>query len=310
MELKSWLPLIVIFLLVLGYLIVSETTKPQFKLEEMKKPTTEEIMKEAAELVATSGKLPYKCPIKALSIDIFGPRENPKKVYLKFTCGDKKFQAEIDWQKREVVNIVEIVPQPSSINELKLNAEKYVGKTVTVEGIYYGWIRPTGFRDKPLTRSDWIIGDGTGYIYITGMGAPKADPFTDAGKLCYKVRGTVLVKGGTVYIDAVDINPGMCVGNIRKGLLRKGKFVGYCYGKAAAKAGLKDPLPTGKWYHREKFWVFKDETGAIWVYSMEIIPCSEFGTKVSIDYGKVKLGDNGVPFIEAVKVTPAGEIPW
>lgn len=50
---------------------------------------------------------------------------------------------------------------------------------VTVSGEYQGWNGEYG--SPPVTRSDWVIADETGWIYVTGR-YPGLDPAKDKGK--------------------------------------------------------------------------------------------------------------------------------
>jgi len=55
--------------------------------------------------------------------------------------------------------------------------DAWKGKAVLIKGRYCGWEAPEGipgpnYTGPPVTRSDWIISDGTGWIYVT-EGHPK-----------------------------------------------------------------------------------------------------------------------------------------
>lgn len=53
------------------------------------------------------------------------------------------------------------------IGDINNNPSVYDGKSVTVIGEYRGWQSELG-HGPPVTRSDWILRDETGEIYITG----------------------------------------------------------------------------------------------------------------------------------------------
>ena len=89
-----------------------------------------------------------------------------------------------------------------TIADITSNPTKYEGKTVTVSGEYRGW--ESGHGSPPVTRSDWVIKDGTGAIYVTGKAAPGLDPTEDRGK-GITVYGVVKVKGEQAYIEAEKI---------------------------------------------------------------------------------------------------------
>ena len=86
-----------------------------------------------------------------------------------------------------------------SITDITSNPAEYEGKTVTIVGEYRGW--EGGHGSPPVTRSDWVLKDETGSIYVTGKVSPGLDPTEDIGKEI-TVHGIVRVKGGQAYIEA------------------------------------------------------------------------------------------------------------
>jgi hypothetical protein len=86
-----------------------------------------------------------------------------------------------------------------SIADITSDPAGYEGRTVTVRGEYRGW--ETGYGPAPVTRSDWILKDETGAIYITGRVPPGLDPVDDRGTEI-TVYGVVKVKDNQVYIEA------------------------------------------------------------------------------------------------------------
>ncbi len=89
-----------------------------------------------------------------------------------------------------------------NIGEITLSPAEYEGKMVTVSGEYRGW--ESGHGSPPVTRSDWILKDETGAIYVTGKVSPGLDPVDDRGKKI-TVSGVVKVKDGQAYIEAETI---------------------------------------------------------------------------------------------------------
>jgi hypothetical protein len=91
------------------------------------------------------------------------------------------------------------------ISDIINNASEYEGKTVIIEGMYGGWIKKGCDLSKSahLTRSDKIIYDSTGCIYMTGgveyiyketeILSP-ADTSSIGRKI--KIRATVILKEG------------------------------------------------------------------------------------------------------------------
>jgi len=82
----------------------SEKSQKEFLL---KTPNNEEIIKEAVKLVAESGKIPYRCPLKLMWGKIHFKNEKPTEVQLTLSCGGKVFEAKVDWQKKEVISLKE-----------------------------------------------------------------------------------------------------------------------------------------------------------------------------------------------------------
>ena len=64
-------------------------------------------------------------------------------------------------------------------------SDKYVGSTVEIKGVFIGWGGKIG--PPPITKSDYIIEDKTGQIYVSGR-LPKGISMKDMGK-------TVAIKG-------------------------------------------------------------------------------------------------------------------
>jgi len=109
------------------------------------------------------------------------------------------------------VLLVTACPQPASpppppaeatIGEIRATPTTYEGEVVTIEGVYQGW--KGGYGSPPVTRSDWLVEDATGWLYVTGKPA-GLDPLDDVGHPI-KVTGQVeLTKEGEPYLDAQEI---------------------------------------------------------------------------------------------------------
>ena len=85
-----------------------------------------------------------------------------------------------------------VVPQGDAAIPIAKVLEKggeYAEKTVVVEGVYRGW-KGKCSRSFMLTRSDWILEDESGCIYITGLMPPGLSPARPRGEHIL-VRGTV-----------------------------------------------------------------------------------------------------------------------
>jgi hypothetical protein len=94
-------------------------------------------------------------------------------------------------------------PAEATIGEIRAASASYEGKTVTVEGFYQGW--QGGYGSPPVTRSDWLVEDATGWLYVTGKPAGNLDPLDDIG--CpIKVTGQVELTGeGEPYLVAGEV---------------------------------------------------------------------------------------------------------
>ncbi|WP_457548551.1 hypothetical protein [Archaeoglobus sp.] len=87
-----------------------------------------------------------------------------------------------------------------TIQQIKSNPNEFLGKKVVVRGIYMGW---KSNEPPPVTKSDWVIDDGTGRIYVTGI-VPNLNPITSIGTKVI-VEGYVKIKNGQPYIEATDV---------------------------------------------------------------------------------------------------------
>lgn len=96
------------------------------------------------------------------------------------------------------------VPSPeATIGEIRAAPTLYEGQTVTIEGVYQGW--QGGYGSPPLTRSDWLLEDTTGWLYVTGEPAGDLDPLDDIGRPI-KVTGQVeLTEEGEPYLVAEEV---------------------------------------------------------------------------------------------------------
>jgi len=89
-----------------------------------------------------------------------------------------------------------------SIADIISDPEIYEGKTVILNGEYRGW--ESGYGTAPVTRSDWVLKDATGAIYVTGLVPSGLDPVDDRGTEVI-VHGIVKIKDNQAYIQATEI---------------------------------------------------------------------------------------------------------
>jgi hypothetical protein len=99
-------------------------------------------------------------------------------------------------------------PQPAptseaTIGEIRAAPALYEGQTVTIEGVYQGW--QGGYGSPPVTRSDWLVEDATGWLYVTGEPPGDLDPLDDTGRPI-KVSGQIeLTEEGEPYLVAEEV---------------------------------------------------------------------------------------------------------
>jgi hypothetical protein len=92
---------------------------------------------------------------------------------------------------------------PLTISTIKTNKNKFLGQIVVLKGQYQGWLAEAG--PPPVTRSDWVLKDSTGLIYVTGK-LPCLDPNKNRGSLV-EVTGTVESNAKEqIYIKSTKIS--------------------------------------------------------------------------------------------------------
>jgi len=80
------------------------------------------------------------------------------------------------------------------------NPSRFASITVTVTGVFHGWRGPC-LGVPPVSRSDWMIADASGCIYVSGPIPSGLDAAKPAGEKI-SVTGVVRLKKGRPYIDA------------------------------------------------------------------------------------------------------------
>jgi hypothetical protein len=95
-----------------------------------------------------------------------------------------------------------VVEKPT-IKEILDHPPSYDGKTVLIKAIYRGW---KGEGEPPIIKSNWVITDLTGEIYVTSI-YPHLDPIEDIGRELI-VIGIVRVKDNIPYIEGKRIEHG------------------------------------------------------------------------------------------------------
>ena len=83
---------------------------------------------------------------------------------------------------------------------------RFESVTVTVTGVFYGWRGPCP-GGPPVSRSDWMIADASGCLYVHGPVPIGLDPAKPAGEKI-SVTGVVRLKNGRPYLEAVKEKTG------------------------------------------------------------------------------------------------------
>jgi hypothetical protein len=99
-------------------------------------------------------------------------------------------------------------PNPeATIGEIRADPAIYEGQTVTIEGVYQGW--QGGYGSPPVTRSDWLVEDASGWLYVTGKPAGELDPLVDVGRPLQVTGSIELTEEDEPYLVAeeVEIEP-------------------------------------------------------------------------------------------------------
>jgi len=117
--------------------------------------------------------------------------------------GDDLYQIwlRVDWPRR--------LPLSHLLGRVLESSQEFEGREVTVVGYYRGWdLLGEADAPPPVTRSDWVIADATGAIYVSAASAAPADlpPGPGSGNDLWRVlrlSGVVrLTAGGQPYLEA------------------------------------------------------------------------------------------------------------
>jgi len=90
--------------------------------------------------------------------------------------------------------------QNVTISEIRNNPDEFIDEKVIIRGVYLGW---SSNESPPVTRSDWVLGDTTGRIYVTNK-LPGFYPPEGVGKNI-TVIGFVRSRGKQLYIEALKL---------------------------------------------------------------------------------------------------------
>jgi hypothetical protein len=92
----------------------------------------------------------------------------------------------------------------TKIQQIIDHQEDFIGKNVTVRGVFRGW-KKNCTSSSMLKRSDWVLEDETGCIYVTGRIPSALSPMQPMGEMIL-VKGRVIsTKKGAPAIKASRI---------------------------------------------------------------------------------------------------------
>jgi hypothetical protein len=104
-------------------------------------------------------------------------------------------------------------PPPSSeraaegkitIQKILNNPAEFVNREIVLEGAFQGW-KGKCEDSSPLTRSDWILKDETGCLYVSGK-IPGGVSTTAPREEILVLSGTLKIKeGGKPYFEAKEV---------------------------------------------------------------------------------------------------------
>ena len=93
------------------------------------------------------------------------------------------------------------------IAEILRAPDDYLGATVEITGYFHGWdlLDEVG-EPPPVTRSDWVIADEGGALYVTGMLPEDLNPASrdDVGSVI-RLTATVATRQEQIYLEAQSI---------------------------------------------------------------------------------------------------------
>ena len=93
------------------------------------------------------------------------------------------------------------------IAEIIQSPDDYLGEEVEITGYFHGWdLLDEVDEPPPVTRSDWVIADEGGALYVTGMLPANLNPASrdDVGTVI-RLTATVATRQEQVYLEAQSI---------------------------------------------------------------------------------------------------------
>jgi hypothetical protein len=90
-----------------------------------------------------------------------------------------------------------------TVKAIQQNPTHFTEKEIVLEGVFRGW---TGKCVSPfITRSDWVLEDETGCIYVTGRIPASLSPFHPKGEAVLVQGRVITTKNGKPVIKAARI---------------------------------------------------------------------------------------------------------
>lgn len=110
------------------------------------------------------------------------------------------------------LTVTRAVPPTEVVGSILTRPRDFQGQEVTIVGYYRGWdLLQEANTSPPVTRSDWVIADTTGAIYVSATSPAKVPEGLSPSSLqsvntLLEVKGTVrLTPKGQPYIEATGI---------------------------------------------------------------------------------------------------------
>ncbi len=97
----------------------------------------------------------------------------------------------------------------TSLSSVARKPAKFEGKTVQLDGHYFGWKHascnfPKTFSSTQITRSDWVFSDGKRCCFVTGSAPQGLDPAT-ASPVSVRLTAVVKQKNSKFYLEFVKV---------------------------------------------------------------------------------------------------------
>ena len=116
-------------------------------------------------------------------------------------------KGELPVQSPEETRAASIVRISDILGNIISRPDQYLDKQVEIVGYYHGWdLLKEVQGTPPVTRSDWVIADNSGAIYVTGMAPHNLDPASvqDTNQVVHLVA-TVEQNQTGMYLRAISV---------------------------------------------------------------------------------------------------------